>query len=272
MLLLPFLATASLRHYSTIPRLHSQRLPSPVSLLYLALMDAFYTPPENITSCTLTLVREEAHHLARVMRKKIGERIFVADGEGTMLEAQITDIGSEEVHCRILTRLPDFNEPSRKVVLVQSLLKNPAKMDWIVEKATELGVAAIIPMISHYSQTTKIKIDRLQHLALAAMKQSLRCTVPRIETAATFEQACESTNKVARIPLHERADAENSIENFLVTIPESEDLALFIGPEGGFSDEEIQFAEMQNIFIASLGTRRLRSETAAVAALARLRL
>lgn len=233
-------------------------------------MDVFYTSPAHIRGSHLTIEGEEFHHLAHVMRKKVGDEIFVADGIGTMYKIRIAHVSQEIASCEIVEKLPDFNEPIKKIILVQSLLKNPAKMDWIVEKTTELGVSHIIPIISDRTLVSKAKIDRWRQLAFSAMKQCMRCRAPEIQDVVLFKYAIESVHESLIFLFHEKATAVDTIEDVVQNVPGKKTIALFVGPEGGFSEPEIELARSSEAEVISLGTRRLRSETAAIAAIARM--
>lgn len=231
-------------------------------------MDAFYTSRSNITDAYLRIMGEEHHHLSRVSRTKIGEEIYVADGEGMMYRARVASIDANATSCEILERLDAFHEPKRKIILSQALLKNPGKMDWIVEKATELGVTEIIPMETERTLTMHAKQERLQHLALAAMKQSLRCRLPLIHKTHRFVETLTQWEGSDIVLLHESAPLENRLSEIAPHNSPGKALVLFVGPEGGFSENEVAIAQEHRALLASLGARRLRSETAAIAALA----
>ena len=240
------------------------------SNLHLAVMDAFYAPVKYISEKTVRLEGEEHHHLVHVMRKKIGEEIFTADGEGAMYRVRIALLHRDHAVCEIIERLPGYNELDSGVILIQALLKNPNKMDWIIEKATELGVSRIFPVTTERTLTGKDKHDRWEALALAAMKQSMRCRLPNIEHVEPFEKVISAMPKSSLFLFHEAAGYSQTISSEFHGHREENPIAVAIGPEGGFSEEEIALAIRHGAKILTLGKTRLRSETAAITAIARV--
>ncbi|MBL0173679.1 MAG: 16S rRNA (uracil(1498)-N(3))-methyltransferase [Ignavibacteria bacterium] len=235
-------------------------------------MDVFYAPPGHFDGGAVTLRGDELHHLARVMRLREGARIHIADGAGLMVRARIERLTPEAAFCLITERLPRLHEATRDVVLVQALLKNPGKMDWIVEKAVELGVGRIMPVRSARSIASADKGARWRAIALAAMKQCERCVWPGVDAAVPLQDALDLLGDAAVLCCHEEADAADTIERAVAGLPPGRPIACVIGPEGGFDEQEVALVRARGGLVVSLGTRRLRSETAAVAALARLSL
>jgi len=233
-------------------------------------MDVFYTPPKCISNDTLTLDGAEFHHATRVMRKNVGDVLRVVNGTGDMFTVKITKIGTETLFASIEQRIGQFNEPAREVCLLQAVLKNPGKMDWIAEKGTELGMARFIPMVTERSIARTAKKLRLEAIALAAMKQSCRCKLPQINAVLTFHDALKEIFGATVFLFHEGADPHQTPEAALAHLAPTEPIAVLIGPEGGFGDNEINLAVGKGATILSLGSRRLRSETAALSALVRL--
>ncbi len=232
-------------------------------------MDVFYSPPNCIHDLSLIIEGDEYHHLLHVMRKIIGDELFVADGEGVMYRVKIASISSSETTCDILERMPNYNEPSRELILVQAILKNPNRMDWIIEKATELGVHEIFPVIMERTIAVKNKIDRWKHIALAAMKQSVRCKLPEIHEVSFFHDVISRFSSSHVFLCHEKSD-DRTIKSVMENIYDNNPIVLCIGPEGGFGEDEIDLARNVGAKILSLGSTRLRSETAAIVALARM--
>src|SRR5437879_6145287 len=142
-------------------------------------MDYFYTPPKNISTDSLVLDGEEFAHLIHVMRKNEGDEIRVVDGMGTAYDVRLGAVKKHMVRCNILRTLPNHHEPSRSVTLAVGILKNPSKFDFLVEKATEIGVHEIVPLQTERTIPGHAKVDRWQKLALAAMKQCGRSYLPQ---------------------------------------------------------------------------------------------
>ena len=233
----------------------------------LRVMEYFYTPPHNISTDSLTIEGEELSHLAHVMRKTAGESIRVVDGAGHAYEATIEEISKRIARCSIKSTHPRLHEPNLDITLAVGLLKNPSKFDFLVEKCTELGVNSFFPLISERTIPSHAKTDRWQKLALAAMKQSGRCVLPKIHEPLHFNEFVSSTpsSSLKLIP-HEKIKTPSLGELALQKTNTS--IVICIGPEGGFSDEEIAYAESAGFLPVSLGDRRLRTETAAIVAAA----
>jgi 16S rRNA (uracil1498-N3)-methyltransferase len=231
-------------------------------------MDYFYVKQEDVTSHGLTLRGDESKHLVRVLRKNIGDRIFVTDGNEMMYQAVIAETGKTETHCTIVAMHRKYNEPSIDVTLAVSLLKNPARFDYLVEKTTELGVHSIIPISCERTISHNQKHERLEKIALSAMKQCGRSWLPRIQPLQSFKSLIDNSSYYQlKFILHEKTDSSHIIASELILHDDLHSLLIVVGPEGGFTEEETVSAEHAGFKSISLGTRRLRAETAAVAAI-----
>jgi 16S rRNA (uracil1498-N3)-methyltransferase len=231
----------------------------------LPTMDYFYTPPSLIKAKSLSIQSEELHHLSKVLRKKVGETIIVVDGEEHAYKAILESISKSAAECKILQTFHRFNEPDIEVKLAFALLKNPSRVDFLVEKCTELGAREFIPMGTERTIVSKAHTERLQKIALSAMKQCGRSYLPRIHSlmsildALAYLKDCEG-----RFIMHEMASEGNAARR--KTILQCRSVGVLVGPEGGFTEEEVQAAQSAGFVPVSLGPRRLRSETAAIAA------
>jgi 16S rRNA (uracil1498-N3)-methyltransferase len=231
-------------------------------------MDYFYVKLEDVTSHGLTLRGDESKHLIRVLRKNIGDRIFVSDGNEMMYEAVIAEIGKTDTHCTIAAMHRKYNEPSVDVTLAVSLLKNPSRFDYLVEKTTELGVRSILPISCERTISHNEKHERLGKIALSAMKQCGRSWLPRIQAVQNFKTLIDnSSHYQLKFILHEKTDSSRTVTSELVLHGDLHSLLIVVGPEGGFTAEEIAYAAHAGFKSISLGTRRLRTETAAVVAI-----
>ena len=215
----------------------------------------------------IALEGEENAHLVRVMRKREGHQILITDGEGTAYTATITSISRQRTLCRISARHDGFNEPAQHVRLAVGLTKNPGRFDYLVEKTTEIGVSSIVPLVSERTIRQAPRTERWRSIALAAMKQSLRSRLPQIEEPTTLARLLAEPGPSGGVILHEQSDAAHlaSLCSRLGERP-----TIIVGPEGGFTEEELRQAVGAGWFQASLGARRLRTETAAVVAAALL--
>ncbi|HTY38839.1 MAG TPA: RsmE family RNA methyltransferase [Bacteroidota bacterium] len=230
-------------------------------------MDYFFVDPNDIEGNVATLRGEEFKHLVRVMRKKEGEPVQLADGRDRMYEAVIRSITSSYAQCEILEVKERVNEPRIDVTLAVSLLRNPARFDILVEKATELGVRTIIPLLCERTIPRSEKHPRLEKIALAAMKQCGRSYLPHIGSLATFGSVLDRAGSFPlRLIPHEKTEQSQFIGAVLQHHPKADSALIVIGPEGGFSEVEMELADRRGFVPISLGPRRLRAETAAITA------
>ena len=231
-------------------------------------MEHYYTNKANIFQDELVITDDEAKHLSKVLRKKTGDEIYVTDGDRDLYRAEILSFDKRKVNCRIIEKLYNVNEPEIRVSLYPALLKKPARFEFVVEKATELGVISINPVITeHVINKTSDRTERWQLVALSAMKQSARCFLPRVAHPIKFDEAVKLLTKDGLNLIADERQSTMSIEK-LESKPGKKEVTLFIGPEGGFSQSEIELARASGCEIINLGPRKYRSETAAIAALA----
>lgn len=225
-------------------------------------MDYFYCLPEHISGTRFMIEGEEFSHLVHVMRKKEGDELRIVDGRGNAYDARLDEIKKKTASGIISKTYPHHNEPPLKLILAVGVLKNPSKFDFLVEKTTELGVHEIIPMATERTIPSHAKIDRWQKLALAAMKQSGRSFLPHVHEMQPFSDVLtHHSSHAMKLIAHER-----SIEGFhLKKKPvDVRSMIMLVGPEGGFSDDEMYQAVAAGFIPWYLGERRLRTETAAI--------
>ena len=225
-------------------------------------MDYFYCSPENITGTSLIIDGEEFTHLVHVMRKKEGDEIRVVDGRGSAYDVRLGEIRKKMVHATIHRVHERHHEPQRDVTVAVGILKNPSKFDFLVEKVTELGVNRVVPLLTERTIPHHAKIERWQKLALAAMKQCGRAHLPAVENLTPLSEfLSRQSNANLRLVAHEKSDTVLSVDKLLDGRQRS--IVLLIGPEGGFSEEEVELSIKAGFTPISLGERRLRTETAA---------
>jgi 16S rRNA (uracil1498-N3)-methyltransferase len=233
-------------------------------------MELYYTDKKNIFSTYLRITGTEAHHITRVMRHKQGDMLYVTDGEGNEFQTMLKSFENKSVDASIINRTRKARETKTNVTLAQSIIKGN-HMDFIIEKATELGVQEIIPVITErtIARVSVNKIDRYQKLILAAMKSSTRTRLPYITKPVSFEKLLETTASYDLALLAWEDEKHNRLSNVL-----SNDflnkVLLIIGPEGGFTEKEVTKAKAYGVKCFTMGPRRLRAETAAVSALSLL--
>jgi 16S rRNA (uracil1498-N3)-methyltransferase len=234
-------------------------------------MEIFFSSNEDWRDEEIILRDEEANHLSRVVRKNVGDSISITDGRGRLAEARIVRITKKEAHCAILAIQNNVNETSCDVTLAIALLKNPGRFDFCIEKATELGVKHIIPFCSERTVAKGEHLERWNHIARSAMKQSCRCIQPEISPVESFTAVLKKTESYDLVLCaHEKANSSETIAVAMSAVAGISSLMLCIGAEGGFTDEELEMARRAGCRIVWLGPRRLRSETAAIVALSQL--
>ncbi len=229
-------------------------------------MDYFYVAPDRVSDGSLAIDGDEFSHLTHVMRKKIGDIVGVVDGTGNRYEAEIREIVRRCAHCTVRSHAVRPGEPRVRLHLGVGILKNSARFDYLVEKATELGVTTVTPLLTTRTIPHHAKTDRWQKLALAAMKQSGRSILPRIgELTSLQDFLAASPAEALRLIAHTDGPREP-----LISSGDVSELVACIGPEGGFTEDEITLAKASGFRAVSLGPLRLRTETAALALAARM--
>ncbi len=233
-------------------------------------MPVFFVSPQCITPPTISITDNLLTHLRDSLRVNIGETLWFSNGQGTRYHAEITDVSKQAVIGCILQIVQEPLRHTSRLILGQSLLKGE-KMDWVLQKATELGVSEIVPIESRHS-VVHLKADRMDHqfarwqrIALEAAQQSEQWRVPTIAPpqSLTALLTIHATGTIT-LMLAERRDGKS-----LQTVELPQDVAssvlVLIGPEGGWSKEEMGIAEQANVIPITLGQKILRAETAAIA-------
>jgi 16S rRNA (uracil1498-N3)-methyltransferase len=235
--------------------------------------EVFFVPPGGITGDEVRFPPEEAKHIAVVLRHRSGDVVWAADGAGTAHEVSLVSVERREVRGRILRSEPGAGEPSVSVVLAAGALKGE-RFDWLVEKATELGASRIVPFLSEgtsVGRPSSGKTDRWRKIALAAMKQCGRCVRPDVSDAVSLDEVVRSgADFDLAVAAHGGPDCVTVGEAVRAAVSPVRRALLVTGPEGGFFPGEIEAFRRSGFFIVTLGPRRLRSETAALALLAQV--
>lgn len=236
-------------------------------------MQRYFVPADQITGNSVTVTGEDARHITKVMRFREGEQIIVSDGQGKDVTAAITLLSSERVEGQIIGEISEKRELPVRVTIAQSLPKGD-KMDMVIQKGTELGAASFFPYVSARSvvrlddKKEEKRGERWRKIAKEAAEQAHRSLIPDISSVFSWRQLLdESRNYDAAVLAYEQ---ENSytLHRVLAQCSEGAKILLVIGPEGGFSEEEVQQAQESGFHVVSLGKRILRTETAGLYALA----
>ena len=227
-------------------------------------MPRFFVP--EIGSDKVQITGEDARHMAKSLRLSVGDEIVLCDGKGWDYQGTIETL-DDEVAIRITSREETKSEPRAKVTLFQALPKGD-KMELIIQKSVELGVNEIVPVLTSRCisrpdpKSMKKKIERYNKIALEAAKQSGRGMIPKVTELLTLEQA------VKRLPQKSIVFYENGGQRLKELVDEQTlHLGVFVGSEGGFSMEEIEFLGRYQVLPATLGERILRCETAPICGL-----
>ncbi|MCL7989268.1 16S rRNA (uracil(1498)-N(3))-methyltransferase [Sphingobacterium sp. lm-10] len=231
----------------------------------------FYTPDVQHTHKEYLLSEEESKHAIRVLRLQIGHTVHLVNGVGDLLHAEIIDAHPKRTALRILSYERDFQKRNYYLHIAIAPTKNIDRLEWFIEKATEIGVDEITPIICEHSERKEVKIERLTKVAIAAMKQSLKAYLPKINPAITFTQFLEQ-QRSSSIAVHKAiAHCVDMEKSYLSTLlPAQGSYLILIGPEGDFSEKEITLTMKEEFKMTSLGESRLRTETAALMATAEI--
>lgn len=256
----------------------------------------FFISPDQVNDRHITIAGEDLRHIATVLRMKTGDELLLCDGEGTEYHTAIAQVTKSELTAEVKAR-SNRELPYPRVTLCQGLPKSD-KMDWIVQKATELGVASIIPIMTARTivkiRDEENRISRWQKIVREAAMQSNRPDIPKVENIRQYANFLKSISNPPSPPFVKGGDSNNpplekgetggfsSIDTLLLlpweeaTVPikailranpTNKNIVVLIGPEGGFSAQEAEMAQDKGFHLVSLGQNILRTETAAVAVL-----
>ena len=233
-------------------------------------MPRFFFFFSDIGEKTAYLRGENAHHAVKVLRMKIGEEATLCDGDGMDYACRIAEVG-EEVLLEVLSKASSQSEAKVAVTLYQGLPKAD-KMEMIVQKCVELGVVRMIPVqtarsIVKLEKKEAKKIERWQKIAHSAAEQSGRGRIPAVLPPMTFAEALADAKTLSQAMIPYEKEQEHTLKNFLHAF-RGDSLGILIGPEGGFSEQEIAQAKEAGVLPVTLGKRILRTETAGMATLA----
>ena len=239
-------------------------------------MPKFFTARENITETQIIIDNEDANHIRKVLRLTVGDEITVCDGRGIDYTAVISEIGKNSIICDIKDSQKCDTEPEIEITLYQGLPK-AAKMDYIIQKNTELGIVRIVPTklarcvvkLEDKSAEDK-KTQRWQKIANEAAKQSGRGVIPEITMPMTVDEIIESVKDSDLVFLPYECETQTRLRNIVEENPDAKKISFIIGPEGGFDITEIEKFRSAGIKTVTLGKRILRTETAAEAVVSML--
>ena len=236
-------------------------------------MYQFFVEPEQIGPEWATITGPDVNHIRNVLRMKPGEAVRISDGKGSCYDGTIDTLQSDEIIVRLTGEKMESTELPVEVVLFQGLPKSD-KMEWIIQKNTELGVGAIVPVATSRAvvkldeKKADSKVKRWNGIAEAAAKQSKRTLIPEVCSVLSFKQALlESATFDVKLMPYENAEGMAFTRKCIGEIRPGAKVAVFIGPEGGFSEEEVKAASEMGFLPITLGRRILRTETAGMSVL-----
>lgn len=210
-----------------------------------------------------SLNEEESRHCLRVLRLKENDRINLIDGKGTFCEAVIVCADAKRCEYEIIERIPEYNKRNFNLTIAIAPTKNNERFEWFLEKATEIGIDQVIPIICRYSERKDIKTDRLEKIIISAVKQSQKAYIPELKPVTKFEEFIKTPFSGDKFIAH----CFNEEKQLLKNIARAEtDSLICIGPEGDFSTHEVEMALNKGFKPVSLGNSRLRTETAGLVA------
>jgi len=224
----------------------------------------------DIEGDVIRLNEEESLHCVRVMRHHAGDAVCIADGRGTLYRCRLERADPRTALARVVSSEQGFGAHPYCLTMGVCPTKNSDRFEWFVEKAVEFGVDRIVPIVAEHSERTHLRLDRLRRLALSASKQSLKALLPEIsepERISDFISSCETPLKLICCCFEPEGGRKN-IKEILEGSSKGAPVSILIGPEGDFSPEELSLAIGSGWTPTNLGGSRLRTETAALAALA----
>jgi len=230
-------------------------------------MSLFYIPQlqenSDLSNWVIDLPSEEAKHAIKVLRLSIDDIIYITNGQGLWIEAKIIAINKKQCIAKVNHVKRDWRKRDFHLHIAVAPTKNIKRIEWFLEKATELGIDEITPIISYHSERRDLKHDRENKVITAAMKQSLKAYHPVLNKLTPFKEFMARETNEELFIAHLMDEKQLLLRD---ACPLKKSVCILIGPEGDFSNEEVQIAIDKGYKAVSLGNTRLRTETAALAA------
>lgn len=224
-------------------------------------MQLFYVP--DITGAEVVLDETESKHAVRVLRLQNGHRVQIVDGKGGFFEAEITDANPKKCKLSIVNSQTNFGKKDFYLHIAIAPTKNNDRFEWFLEKATEIGIDEITPLLTSHSERKTVNPERLEKILVSAMKQSLKAYLPKLNVLTPFKDLIVDNNNESKFIAYCDDIHKTHLKDLSV---KGKNTLILIGPEGDFSPEEIQLAVENDFSIVSLGPARLRTETAGIVA------
>ncbi len=224
----------------------------------------FYKADIDVATTAVALDEDTSKHIVQVLRMQNGEQLQLTDGKGNLFTCEITDNNRKK--CTVaIKQTTNYKPPTTNITIAISLLKNANRFEWFLEKATEIGVTQIIPLVCERTEKTAFKFERMKSILVSAMLQSQQCWLPVLQEPIKFASLIKQSNQQQKFIAHcEDENNKQPLTNKLIN--ELTNKLMLIGPEGDFTAAEIELALQNNFIPVSLGNTRLRTETAGIVA------
>ena len=227
-------------------------------------MEFFYS--NNIKDDLIILDNVESKHCIKVLRKSIGDKVNVVDGNGNLYIGIIHLDNSKECQIKIIDIINDYNNKNFYIHIAISPIKNHHRLEWFVEKAIEIGIDEISFIDCNRTLKKIIKMERIKKTAISAMKQTLKAKLPKINKICNYNDFIRNNKEKNKFICHLEKENKSNIFSFKVDIQKNKNVCILIGPEGDFTENEINNSKNYNFKALTLGESRLRTETAGIIA------
>ena len=227
----------------------------------------FYAEPLTKENSIINLEEDTSRHIAQVLRMEAGEKLQLTDGRGNLHTAEISKVHKKSTSVKVLSS--DYSPPNPgKIVVAISLIKTASRFEWFLEKATEIGVNEIIPLLCERTEKHHFRLDRMKSILISAMLQSQQSWLPQLSEPRPLSENLSRFDYLQKFIAHCQENEKHSIKE---VFEKGKDAFILIGPEGDFSQKEIEKALQHNFLPVSLGETRLRTETAGIVAVCLLK-
>lgn len=225
-------------------------------------LPVFYAPGIQPAAAAYVMNEDTSKYCIQVLRHEKGDKVLLADGRGRKFTAEITDDNRKKCTVKILS-CETVPAPAPALRIAISFTKNASRIEWFLEKATEIGIQTIIPLVSRRTEKEKIKAERLQNILVSAMLQSQQFYLPELQEPQAFEMVVKHSSDPQKLVAHCLPEQKQTLQQAMLP---GKDSLILIGPEGDFTPEEIELALAHGFEPVSLGNTRLRTETAGIVA------
>ncbi|MCO4822263.1 MAG: 16S rRNA (uracil(1498)-N(3))-methyltransferase [Flavobacteriaceae bacterium] len=225
-------------------------------------MQLFYNSEINEDTSTFSFSKEESKHIVKVLRKQEGDTLYITNGKGYLFEVEIIISSIKKCSAKITSKTFKKNK-TYKLHLAVAPTKMNDRYEWFLEKATEIGIDSITPIICDHSERKIVKLERFEKIVQSAMKQSLQYYLPKVNDAISYKTFMTREFKGQKYIAHCEPSQKTPLK---LVLKSQEAVTILIGPEGDFSVKEIEMALEHDFIPVTLGNTRLRTETAAIAA------